>query len=231
MTGFRGLASWYALYRTSTKGWHSVNVDLIECDSNNCKYLLTGCKSVALRDGLLKRMFNSSLQYDCMFCKESHKSCHFFFLNQVCNCRNTKHASFAAFSTTTAAFTSSAVNKYLRQSSLPTLYIRQTLNPVWDAFTAIWSLLSHSLQHTYTFHFQHRTYPACKVASIFHNASCNIERYGPWFHLCGAVVALLSVPEWNSCGPMSLICQSQADGVSMCCRELQWSISKLQRYR
>lgn len=150
---------------------------------------------------------------------------------QVCNCRNTKHASFAAFSTTTAAFTSSAVNKYLRQSSLSTLCIRQTLNPVWDAFTAIWSLLSHSLQHTHTFHFQHCTYPACKVASIFHSASCNIERYGPWFHLCGAVVALLSVPEWNSCGSMSLICQSQTDGVSMCCRELQWSISKLQLYR
>lgn len=80
--------------------------------------------------------------------------------------------------------------------------------------------------HTYTFPFQHSTYPACKVASIFHNASCNIVRYGPWFHLCGAVVPLLSVPEWNSCGSMLLLCQSQTDGLSACCRE-QWATKKL----
>lgn len=69
------------------------------------------------------------------------------------------------------------------------------------------------------------------VASIFHNASCTSVRYGPWFHLCGAMVALLSVLEWNSCGSMSLICQSQTDGVFTCRRELQWSVRKPRRYR
>lgn len=44
--------------------------------------------------------------------------------------------SFAARSATTAS-TSAAVNKYLRQSPPFHPYIRQTLNPVWDAFTAI----------------------------------------------------------------------------------------------
>lgn len=61
--------------------------------------------------------------------------------------------------------------------------------------------------------------PACMVASIFHNASCNSVRYVPWFHLCGAMVALLSALKWNSCGSMSLICQT--DGVFTFFTELQ----------
>lgn len=126
--------------------------------------------------------------------------------------------SFASCSATTAS-SSAAVNKYLRQSPPSNPYIRHTLNPVWDAFAAIWSLLSHPKQHTYvhTFHCQHSTYPARMAASIFHNAPCSRVRYGPWFHLCGAMVALLSVLKWNSCGSMSLICQSQTDGVFTCC--------------
>lgn len=88
---------------------------------------------------------------------------------------------------------------------------------------------AHTLAHT--FHCQHSTYPACMLASIFHNASCTSVRYGPWFHLCGAMVALLSVLEWNNCGSMSLTCQSQTDAVFTCRRGLQWSIWKPRRHR
>lgn len=71
LTAFRGLTSWNTLCRTFTKGWHSVDVDLIECGSDNCNYLLTRCKSVTLRDRLLRRLQDlSSLAYDCMFCEE-----------------------------------------------------------------------------------------------------------------------------------------------------------------
>lgn len=116
---------------------------------------------------------------------------------QVCNCTNTKHASFAAFSTTTAAFTSSAVNKYLRQSSLSTLYIRQTLNPVWDAFTAIWSLLSHSLQHTCT-HFTSNTVPTQPARLPLYFIMCHVT-------LRDMVPDFIYVEQWW----LSYLCRSE----------------------
>lgn len=57
------------------RGWHSLDVGLIECGSDNCNYPLTSCKSVALRDRLLRRLFNSSLEYDYMFCKGGIQYC------------------------------------------------------------------------------------------------------------------------------------------------------------
>lgn len=113
----------------------------------------------------------------------------------VCHCRNGNRAtSFSRLASAAAG----PVNKYRKQSSPSSCYIRETLNPVWDAFTAIWSAVSHCMQHTHidahTFHFQHLVpRPVCKVVSIFHNASCNIVRYGPRFHLCGAAAAHLSL--------------------------------------
>lgn len=121
----------------------------------------------------------------------------------------------------------STVNKYLRQSSSSTLLYQRDSK---SSLGCIRCYLIHSVTlhtthtHVYTFHFQHSICPACKVASIFHNASCNIVRYGPWFHLCGAMAVRLSLLEWNSCESVSLACQSQTDGASMCCTELQWSI-------
>lgn len=51
----------YILWRTLTNGWH-MDVDLIECGSDNCNYLLTSCKSVGLRNRVLSRNVQSKLQ-------------------------------------------------------------------------------------------------------------------------------------------------------------------------
>lgn len=51
----------YILWRTLTNGWR-MDVDLIECGSDNCNYPLTSCKSVALRNRLLSRNVQSKLQ-------------------------------------------------------------------------------------------------------------------------------------------------------------------------
>lgn len=123
-------------------------------------------------------MFNSSLQYDYIFCKEillrvsccwaSHKG--YLRFIKLCERSPIKYmfwimktqsmkVFFAACSAPTTS-TSAAVNKYLRQSPPFHPYIRLTLNPVWDAFTAIWSRLSHSLQHTHIHtHFTANTVP------------------------------------------------------------------------
>lgn len=131
-----------ALRRTFTKGRHSVDVDLIECHSDNCNYLLTSCKSVALRDRFLRRMFNSSSEYYYIFLQDlilqrvlssraSHK-CYLCFIKlcgekkslvqykfRIVEMQRTK-GSFPAHSATIAS-TSATVNKYLRQSRCSTL--------------------------------------------------------------------------------------------------------------
>lgn len=75
----------YILCRTFTNGWH-MDVDMIECGSDNCNYPLTSCKSVALRNRLLRRMFNPSfkcarmfgeeIQYWCVLCCGASHACY-----------------------------------------------------------------------------------------------------------------------------------------------------------
>lgn len=151
-----------------------MDVDLIECGSDNCNYPLTSCKSVALRNRLLSRNVQSKLQMGSTcsarkfdtgtHCVAGHLM-HVIVVPSDCvqevqsnpSLEQWKHKAqkfpfqLAAPNTTC---TSAAVNKYLRQSPLFHPYISQTLNPVWDAFTAIWSMLSHSL-HTLTHTYRH----------------------------------------------------------------------------
>lgn len=224
--------AWNALCRTSIKGRHSGDVALMECGSDSFNYLLTRCKPVALRDGLLGRMFSPSSRYDDASGIASRRAVAIFVSSRRVEVKVKSDTSLDLrthgawkFPLLLAAtwLPPQALQSMNIWDNLPvpfTFYIRQTLNPVWDAFTAIWSLLSHSPQHTHTHrHFTSNAVPnpACMAASIFHNASCTSVRYGPWFHLCEGMVALLSAPEWNSCGSMSLTRQSQTDGVFTCC--------------
>lgn len=120
------------------------------------------------------------------------------------------------------ASTSAAVNEYLRQSprSFHLLYQADSKSSLGCIHCYLIPPVTFPATHTHTQrHFTGNAVPnpACMAASIFHNASCTSVRYGPWFHLCEGMVALLSAPEWNSCGSMSLTRQSQTDGVFTCC--------------
>lgn len=118
-------------------------VDLIECGSDNRNYLLTSCKSVALRDRRLRRMFNSSMEFDYIF-RQAVQYCasaalrgnhaKAIFVSSSC-AKEVKYSTslelwyhnaqkfpfFAAAGITATDSISAAVNKYLRQSPPSTL--------------------------------------------------------------------------------------------------------------
>lgn len=58
---WHGLISSDRIQRPYILGWH-MDVDLIECGSDNCNYPLTSCKSVGLRNRVLSRNVQSKLQ-------------------------------------------------------------------------------------------------------------------------------------------------------------------------
>lgn len=154
--------AWNALCRTSIKGRHSGDVALMECGSDSFNYLLTRCKPVALRDGLLGRMFSPSSRYDDASGIASRRAVAIFVSSRRVEVKVKSDTSLELrthgawkFPLLLAAtwLPPQALQSMNIWDNLPvpfTFYIRQTLNPVWDAFTAIWSLLSHSPQHTHT---------------------------------------------------------------------------------
>lgn len=182
-------------------------------------------------------MFNSSLGYDCMFGKEiqySGEGHHMraIFISSSCVKEVRYSTSWESQKHKAQMFplllALPPVLPQLLQSiniwdnlPLPPLYQEDSKSSLGCIHCYLIPAVTFPATHSRTSQCQHSTYPACMVASIFHNASCTSVRYGPWFHLCGAMVALLSVPEWNSYASMSLICQSQADWVFTCHRELQ----------